>query len=85
MVIFKFPYFFCETDAKNCDMYCTDIKRVCPEVIETGQNTYCTVVNKVLKIEILDFDLGKIYETLGHVMTRPKRFLFFSDRKKVLP
>ena len=37
-----------------------------------------------MKIEILDFELGTFADTLGHVMTRTKRFFgFFGGTGKI--
>ena len=38
----------------------------------------CTMVNKVMEIEILDFDLGAFSETLEHMMTGTRRIFGFS-------
>ena len=42
----------------------------------------CTVVNKVRKIRILDFESGAISETFEHIMTRTRRIFGFSLQKK---
>ena len=44
--------------------------------------TQCTVVNKGIIIEILDFELGAFSENLKHLMTWRKGIFGFSLQKK---
>ena len=43
---------------------------------------HCTMVNKVMEIGILDFELGAFSETLEHMMTETRRIFGFSLQKK---
>ena len=42
----------------------------------------CTMVNKGVIIEILDFELGAFSENLRHIMIQRKRIFGFSLQKK---
>ena len=46
------------------------------------QGPHCTVVNKGIIIEILDFELGAFSENLKHLMTWKKGIFGFSLQKK---
>ena len=43
---------------------------------------HCTMVNKVMEIGILDFELGAFSESLEHMMTETRKIFGFSRQKK---
>ena len=56
-----------------------------PKVTPHGPShalSHCTMVNKGIIIEILDFELGKFLENLRQIMTWGKRIFGFSNQKK---
>ena len=43
---------------------------------------HCTMVNKVMEIGILDFELGAFSESLEYMMTETRKIFGFSRQKK---
>ena len=68
---------------------CTAYKRTNPSSVANNDHSllmatpHCTMVNKVMEIGILDFELGAFSETLEHMMTETRRIFEFSLQKKM--